>query len=144
MRRLGFSILGVIAAAAIAIGVNMFADARLANVQLDLTQGHLYTLSSGTKQILAQIKEPITLRLFYSRQLGTAVPSYGAYADHVREMLRDYASRSNGKVRLEFYDPEPFSDVEDRAMGYGLQGVPLDQSGTQVYFGLAGTNQEDD
>ncbi|HEX2941970.1 MAG TPA: Gldg family protein, partial [Rhodopila sp.] len=90
------------------------------------------------------IKEPITLRLFYSRQLGTAVPSYGAYADHVREMLRDYASRSNGKLRLEFYDPEPFSDVEDRAMGYGLQGVPLDQSGTQVYFGLVGTNQEDD
>ncbi|HEX2940813.1 MAG TPA: Gldg family protein, partial [Rhodopila sp.] len=89
MRRLGFSIIGVIAVAAIAIGINMFADARLANVQLDLTQGHLYTLAPGTRKILADIKEPITLRLFYSRQLGTAVPSYGAYADHVREMLRD-------------------------------------------------------
>jgi ABC-type uncharacterized transport system involved in gliding motility auxiliary subunit len=62
----------------------------------------------------------------------------------VREMLRDYASISGGKVRLEFYDPEPFSDTEDRAMGYGLQGVPLDQGGTQIYFGLAGTNLEDD
>jgi ABC-type uncharacterized transport system involved in gliding motility auxiliary subunit len=29
-------------------------------------------------------------------------------------------------------------------MGYGLQGVPLDQGGSQVYFGLAGTNLEDD
>ncbi|HYZ24867.1 MAG TPA: Gldg family protein [Rhodopila sp.] len=144
MRRLIFSTLGVIAAAAIAIGVNMFADARLANVQLDLTQGHLYTLAPGTRQILAGLKEPVTLRLFYSRQLGTAVPAYGAYADHVREMLRDYASLSNGKLRLEMYDPEPFSDTEDRAMAYGLQGVPLDQGGTQVYFGLVGTNQEDD
>jgi ABC-type uncharacterized transport system involved in gliding motility auxiliary subunit len=144
MRRLSFSILGVIAAAAIAIGINMFADARLSNVQADLTQGHIYTLSPGTKQVLADLKEPVTLRLFYSRQLGSSVPTYGTYADHVREMLRDYASISNGKVQLEFYDPEPFSDTEDRAMAYGLQGVPLDQGGSQIYFGLAGTNLEDD
>jgi ABC-type uncharacterized transport system involved in gliding motility auxiliary subunit len=144
MRRLAFSIIGVIAAAAIAIGINMFADARLANVQLDLTQGKIYTLSAGTRQILADLKEPVTLRLFYSRQLGSTVPAYGTYADHVREMLRDYAAASNGKVRLEFYDPEPFSDTEDRAMAYGLQGVPLDQGGTQIYFGLAGSNLEDD
>ncbi|MEA2731505.1 MAG: gliding motility-associatede transport system auxiliary component [Acetobacteraceae bacterium] len=144
MRRLTFSVLGVLAAAAIAIGINMFADARLANVQVDLTQGHIYTLSSGTRQVLADLKEPVTLRLFYSRQLGSTVPTYGTYADHVREMLRDYASISNGKVRLEFYDPEPFSDTEDRAMAYGLQGVPLDQAGSQIYFGLAGSNLEDD
>src|ERR1700710_2556661 len=144
MRRVWFSLIGVVAAAAIAIGVNMFADARLANVQLDLTQGRIYTLSSGTKQVLADLKEPVTLRLFYSRKLGSTVPAYGTYADHVREMLRDYASLSNGKVKLEFYDPEPFSDTEDRAMAYGLQGVPLDQAGSQIYFGLAGTNLEDD
>jgi ABC-type uncharacterized transport system involved in gliding motility auxiliary subunit len=143
-RRLAFSILGVAAAAAIAIGINMFADARLANQQIDLTQGHIYTLSNGTRQVLADLKEPVTLRLFYSRQLGSTVPTYGSYADHVREMLRDYASLSHGKVRLEFYDPEPFSDTEDRAMGYGLQGVPLDQGGSQIYFGLAGSNLEDD
>jgi ABC-type uncharacterized transport system involved in gliding motility auxiliary subunit len=144
VRRLAFSILGVVAVAAIAIGINMFADARLANVQVDLTQGKIYTLSAGTKQVLAGLKEPVTLRLFYSRQLGSTVPTYGTYADHVRDLLRDYASLSNGKVRLEFYDPEPFSDTEDRAMGYGLQGVPLDQGGSQIYFGLAGSNLEDD
>jgi ABC-type uncharacterized transport system involved in gliding motility auxiliary subunit len=144
MRRLSFSVLGVIAAAAIAIGINMFADARLANVQLDLTQGKIYTLSPGTKRVLADLNEPVTLRLFYSRQLGSTVPAYGTYADHVREMLRDYASISHGKVKLEFFDPEPFSDTEDRAMAYGLQAAPLDQGATQVYFGLAGTNLEDD
>ena len=144
MRRIAFSILGVIAAAAIVVGINMFADTRLANVQLDLTQGHIYTLSAGTRQVLADLKEPVTLRLFYSRQLGATVPAYGTYADHVREMLRDYASLSVGKVRLEFYDPEPFSDIEDKAMAYGLQGVPLDQGGSRIYFGLVGTNLEDD
>jgi hypothetical protein len=144
MRRVLFSIVGVAAAAAIAFGINMVADARLANVQLDLTQGRLFTLSDGTKQVLAGLKEPVTLRLFYSRKLGSTVPAYGTYADQVREMLRDYASISGGKVKLELYDPEPFSDTEDRAMAFGLQGVPLDQGGSQIYFGLAGTNLEDD
>src|ERR1035437_26859 len=123
------SILGVIAVAAIAIGVNMFADSRLADRRIDLTAQRLYTLSPGTKQILAGLKEPITLRLFYSRRLGGAVPLYGTYSDRVREMLNEYASAANGRVKLEFLDPEPFSDTEERAMAYGLQGVPVDQSG---------------
>jgi gliding motility-associatede transport system auxiliary component len=143
-RRIWFSIVGVVAVFAIVVGINMFADARLANVHVDLTQNRIYTLSKGTRQILQGLKEPITLRLFYSRKLGATVPVYGAYADHVREMLNQYAAVSGGKIRLQFYDPEPFSDTEDRALSYGLQGVPVDQGGTQVYFGLAGSDQEDD
>ena len=144
MRRLSFSILGVVAAAAIAIGINLFADAGLSGVQADLTQSRLYTLSAGTKQVVAGLKEPVTLRLFYSRKLGATVPAYGTYADHVREMLRNYASLSGGRIKVEFYDPEPYSDTEDKAMAYGLQGVPVDQGGQQVWFGLAASNLEDD
>ena len=123
-RRLWFSVVGVVAVAAIVIGINMFADARLAYVHVDLTQSRIYTLSPGTRHILQGLKEPITLRLFYSRQLGSSVPVYGTYADHVREMLQEYAAVADGKIKLEFYDPEPFSDTEDHAMAYGLQGVP--------------------
>src|SRR5690242_9574166 len=143
-RRFWSSILGVFAVAALVVGVNLFADAWLANKRIDLTEQHLYTLSDGTRKVLADLKEPITLRLFYSRRLGSAVPIYGTYADRVREMLEQYARLSNGRIRVQFHDPEPFSDTEDRAMAYGLQGVPVDQGGTQVYFGLAGSNQEDD
>lgn len=144
MRRLTFSIIGVIAALAIAVGINMFADARLVGTQLDLTKGGLYTLSDGTRKILSGLKEPITLRLFYSRRLGATVPVYGGYADQVKEMLQRYAQVADGRIKLEFYDPEPFSDTEDRAVAYGLQGIPVDQGGTQIYFGLAGTNLQDD
>jgi ABC-type uncharacterized transport system involved in gliding motility auxiliary subunit len=142
--RIWSSIIGVIAVAAIVIGINMFADARLTGLRVDLTRSQIYTLSPGTHQILSGLKEPITLRLFYSRRLGSTVPVYGTYADHVREMLGEYAALSDGKVRLEFYDPEPFSETEDRALAYGLQGVPVDQGGAKVYFGLAGSNLEDD
>ncbi len=144
MRRLWSSVLGVVAVGAILVGINLFADARLGDLQLDVTQQHLYTLSNGTRKILAGLKEPITLRFYYSRALGARIPVYGAYSDRVREMLNEYAALSDGKVKLEFYDPEPFSATEDRALAYGLQGVPVDQSGTQVYFGLAGSNLLDD
>jgi ABC-type uncharacterized transport system involved in gliding motility auxiliary subunit len=138
------AVIGVIAVLAIVVGINMFADARLVNMRVDLTQGHIYTLSRGTRQILADLKDPVTLKLFYSRKLGAAVPAYGAYADRVREMLEEYAQVSHGRIRLQFYNPVPFSDTEDQALAYGLQGVPIDQSGEQIYFGLVGTNMLDD
>ena len=143
-RRFLTSAIAVLAVAGIVIGVNLFADARLANVQVDLTQNRVYTLSPGTTRILSGLQQPITLRLFYSRELGSSVPAYGSFADRVREMLQHYAAVSNGKIKLEVYDPEPFSSTEDRAMAYGLQGVPLDQGGEQVYFGLVGSNRLDD
>ena len=144
MRRLSSSLIGIVAAAALVIGINMVSDARFGSIRLDLTEGKIHTLSPGTRKVLDGLKEPVTLRLFYSRRLGATVPAYGTYADHIKEMLEEYTSASNGKVKVEFYDPEPFSDTEDRAVAYGLQGVPVDTSGNQVYLGLAGANLEDD
>jgi ABC-type uncharacterized transport system involved in gliding motility auxiliary subunit len=143
-RRLWSSALGVLAAAALAIGATMLAERAAPRARLDLTEQRLYTLSEGTRQVLEELRDPITLRLFYSRRLGATIPLYGAYADRVREMLAEYVAVSNGRIRLEVYDPEPFSELEDRALAYGLQGVPVDQSGEQVYFGLVGTNLVDD
>ncbi|WP_244459805.1 GldG family protein [Roseomonas fluvialis] len=143
-RRLWSSALGVLAAAVLAIGVNMLVDRLAPRARIDLTQQRLYTLSAGTVSVLQNLQDPVTLRLFYSRRLGSAVPAYGAYAERVRAMLEEYVAVSGGKVRLEVFDPEPFSETEDRALAYGLQGVPVDQSGEQIYFGLAGVNLLDD
>ncbi len=144
MRRISSSLIGVLAVLAILVGINVLAETRLGRVQLDLTQQKLYTLNDGTRKILGGLKDPVTLRLYYSRALGGRIPVYGAYSDRVREMLREYASVAAGKIKLAFFDPEPFSDTEDRALAYGLQGVPLDQGGEQVYFGLAASNLLDD
>lgn len=141
--RLAFSTLGVLAALLLAVGVNLLADRLLGPARLDLTENRLYTLSPGTRQVLSGLQDPVTLRFFYSRRLGAEVPQYGAYAERVRDMLREYVAASGGKLRLELLDPEPFSDTEDRAIALGLQGVPLDQGGEQVFFGLAGANLVD-
>jgi ABC-type uncharacterized transport system involved in gliding motility auxiliary subunit len=126
------------------VAVNVIAEQELRGARIDLTENRLYTLSQGTQKVLAKIEEPITLRFYYSPQLGAAAPPYGIYAERVREMLQQYAALSHGKIRLEEINPEPFSAAEDRAVAFGLQGVALAQNGDQVYFGLAATNATDD
>lgn len=110
----------------------------------DLTTERLYTLSPETRATLAKIDEPITLRFFLSTRLSDALPAYDVYAQRVGELLDEYTAAAHGKIRLETYDPQPFSAAEDRAVALGLQGAPLNGKGDQVYFGLAGSNSTDD
>jgi ABC-type uncharacterized transport system involved in gliding motility auxiliary subunit len=141
--RAGRSVMALSAIALMLVASNVVVQ-RYAAVRLDLTSEHLYTLARGTRQTLARIEEPITLRFYYSNRLGDTAPTYGVYAQRVRELLDQYVAASRGKVRLEVYDPQPFSDAEDRAVAYGLQAAPLNDQGEAVYFGLAGTNSTDD
>jgi ABC-type uncharacterized transport system involved in gliding motility auxiliary subunit len=141
--RRAVAVTALVCIALMLVSVNIIA-VRLFAWRLDLTGEHLYTLSSGTLRTLARIEEPITLRFYYSTRLADEVPSYGVYAQRVRELLDQYVAAAHGKIRLEVYNPLPFSDAEDRAVAFGLQGVPLDVAGEQVYFGLAATNSTDD
>jgi ABC-type uncharacterized transport system involved in gliding motility auxiliary subunit len=141
--RAGRAVIALGCIAVMLVAVNIVA-ARYSSARLDLTAEHLYSLASGTRQTLAKIDEPITLRFYYSPRIGDAAPAYGVYAQRVRELLDQYVAASHGKIRLEVYDPLPYSDAEDRAVAYGLQSVPLNQQGETVYFGLAGTDSTDD
>jgi ABC-type uncharacterized transport system involved in gliding motility auxiliary subunit len=139
-----FTLLAVALAILLLMSVNVLAGRLLAGWRFDLTDQQLYTLSAGTKTVLAKIDEPITLKLYYSKRLGQVAPSYGVYAERVEELLRDYQLRTQGKIRFEILDPQPFSEVEDQATAAGLQGVTAEEGGEQVYFGLVGTNSTDD
>src|SRR5260370_17987301 len=144
MNRSITAILALVCAGVLFVGINVIADKTLRSARIDVTQKRLYTLTDGSRTTLAKIDEPITVRFYYSKRLGTEIPSYALYAQRVRDMLDEYVSLANGKVKLEILDPVPYSAVEDRAVAFGLQGVPIDQGGEQVYFGLAATNSTDD
>ncbi len=137
-------LLAILATLVLIVSANIIGGSLLRGVRLDLTETKLYTLSPATARAVQQIDEPITLRLFVSDRLTREVPSFAAYAQRVRDLLRDYASLSRGRLTVELLSPDPFSPVEDRAVAYGLQGVPIDQGGEQVYFGLVGVNSTDD
>src|ERR1700723_3978001 len=100
----------------------MLSNVGLRGMRVDLTQNRLYTLSRGTQQVLAELKEPVNLYFYFSREAGAKqAPLLMPYATRVREFLEELAARSNGKIHLRIVDPQPFSDDEDRAGGLGLQ-----------------------
>jgi ABC-type uncharacterized transport system involved in gliding motility auxiliary subunit len=126
------------------LAINVLAGALLKASRLDLTEDRLFTLAEGTKEVLRSIEEPIDLRFYYSERLDELGPYFASYANRVDELLAEYQRLSNGKIRVERLDPQPFSPEEDLAVAEGLQGLPAHDDGTQAYFGLSGRNSTDD
>src|SRR5713101_2123708 len=121
----------------------MLSNVGLRGMRVDLTQNKLYTLSPGTQQVLAELKEPVNLYFYFSREAAAKqAPLIMPYATRVREFLEELAARAGGKIHLRIVDPQPFSDDEDRAAEYGLQSLQTG-GGDALYFGLAGTNSTD-
>lgn len=111
--------------------------------RLDLTDNKLYTLSDGSKRILKNIDEPINLYFYFSDKATANVASLRDYANRVRELLQEFEDAADGKIRLKVIDPLPFSEEEDRAAQFGLQGVAIGGIADPVYLGLAGTDSVD-
>ena len=137
-----YAIVAIALAAVIFVALNIAADATFTTQRLDLTENSLYTLSNGTRETIAGLQEPVTLKFFYSKKVAADYAPVQAYAGRVRDLLQEYAALSHGKIVLEEIDPEPFTAAEDEATANGLNGAPTD-SGDMVYFGLVGTNTID-
>jgi ABC-type uncharacterized transport system involved in gliding motility auxiliary subunit len=144
-QRTGLGIGGLLALAVLFLGVVMLSNLALRGMRLDLTQNRLFTLTPGTQQVLGEIKEPINLYFYFSRDAAAKQsPLIMPYAARVREFLEEVTARAGGKIRLQVIDPQPFSEDEDRAAEAGLQPLQVgDGTGGSLYFGLAGTNSTD-
>jgi ABC-type uncharacterized transport system involved in gliding motility auxiliary subunit len=143
-RRVGFGVGGLVALAVLFLAVVMLSNVGLRGMRADLTQNQLYTLSKGTQQVLRELKEPVNLYFYFSRDAAAKQsPLIMPYAARVREFLEEMSARAGGKIHLQVIDPQPFSDDEDRAAEFGLQSLQQGGPGEPLYFGLAGTNSTD-
>jgi ABC-type uncharacterized transport system involved in gliding motility auxiliary subunit len=129
------SISGLALIAAIVLAVNLIAIVLLGGSKLDMTEEKLYTLSSGTKNILGSLGDDIKGQFYCSKSEMANVPVLRDYAARVLEMLREYQSVSKGKFFLEIRDPKPDTDVEEQAEQAGLQGIPTN-AGSKFFLGL--------
>ena len=87
----------------------------------------------------------MTLRFYVSRALREANPFLRLLRrPGARHAAAPTPMRRDGKVTVEYIDPEPFSAEEDRAVGFGLRADPARQRRSTGYFGIAGTNSTDD
>ena len=122
------------------VGATVISNLVLRGARIDLTANNEYTLSDGSKEILASIDEPINLYFYFSDEASRDLAPIRTYAQRVRELLEEMASRTGGKLKLSVIDPQPFSEEEDEATAAGLQSVPVGSTGDKLFFGLAGSN----
>lgn len=106
------------------------------SLRADLTAEKLYTLSKGSRDVLAKLDRKVTLKYFFSESAKEMPASLKTYAEQVRDLLREYERAGNGHVALEFYDPKQDSDEEEWATKYGIEPQQTNPFGAPVYCGL--------
>ncbi|MFN6018626.1 MAG: Gldg family protein [Verrucomicrobiota bacterium] len=126
----------VIALVAIAIFANWLVSlSSFGNRGADFTEKQIHTLSDGTRAILSEIGAPVVLRYYASRNTDYMPEEIKLHMRRVDDLLKEYASLSKGKLRIENLDPQPDTDAEDSANLDGINGQRMDDQ--NLYFGLA-------
>src|SRR5215471_10024107 len=133
------ALIAALLGAVVFVCLNIFSAQVFRHARVDLTQQHLYSLSQGTRTLLGELKEPVRFRFFMSSGLTNQAPQLAAFAVRVRSLLDSYVAAANGKIILEVIDPRAFSEEEDRAVAFGIDGF-TGTGGERLFFGLAATN----
>jgi ABC-type uncharacterized transport system involved in gliding motility auxiliary subunit len=126
------ALLAAFAVLAAAFFVNLISGAVPARV--DLTADRTFTLSPGSKRIVAKLDDPVTLEYFVSRSDVKLRPYLESYSRRVETLLREYVAASGGKVRLIVTDPRPDTKEEQRAQRHGIAAMRAAQG--SAYLGL--------
>ena len=97
--------------------------------RFDLTKNKNYTLSQKTIQVIQNLKEPVEIIGFFSRD--------DSRQNQVRDLLDEYVYRSHGKIKYKFVDPDTNPGLA-RQYNITSYGVLLFKQGdrTQQTYGL--------
>ena len=89
----------------------------------DVTAGNIYSISDATRGYLAQLREPLLIRGYFSAKTH---PLLAPLAPRLRDLLKEYAVAGEGRVRVEFVDPQEHPELEQEANEkYGIKPVPF-------------------
>jgi ABC-2 type transport system permease protein len=96
---------------------------QLTALRLDVTQGRIYSISEATHGYLAQLREPLLIRGYFSSRTH---PLLAPLVPQMRDLLEEYAVAGGGRVRVEVVDPVTDPALEDEANSkYGIRPVPF-------------------
>ena len=91
--------------------------------RIDLTEGKSYSLSSATRDYIAQATEPLLIRGYFSQK---SHPLLEPLVPQLKDLLEEYQVAGGSKLRVEFVDPHSDQGVEAEAADkYGIRPVPF-------------------
>ena len=125
----GLAIVAVIVVAADLIVASVHA-------RVDMTENRLYTLSDGSRRILAELESDVVVKYYVSSSAAEMPVELKTYATRVGDLLDEYERASGGRLTVEKYDPKPDSDEEEWAQRYGVKPIPVNAAGAALYLGV--------
>jgi ABC-type uncharacterized transport system involved in gliding motility auxiliary subunit len=133
-RTIIYSTGGVIAVFVILVLANFVLGA--VRQRVDLSDGGIYTLSEGTRGVIAKLESPVKIRFYFSQSDAGVPLALKAFGRRVEDLLGEFRQASAGKITVEKLDPQPDSDAEDSA---ALDGVDAQVTGAgdRFYLGLS-------
>ena len=114
-----FNLSNLLLLLAVLVAVNILAGRIF--YRLDVSEGRLFTLSDYSRQVVADLKDPVTVKAYFSRNLG----QYNNVRQYVKDKLADYRSYSHGSFNFELIDPGEDEQLKQEAAGYGVQPIQM-------------------
>lgn len=97
--------------------------AHVDNVRIDITEGKIYSISKATQNYLQQLQEPLLIRGYFSAKTH---PLLASLIPQLKSLIKEYKIAGNGKIRIEFIDPQKNPELEKEAgQKYGIKPVPF-------------------
>lgn len=95
----------------------------ITHARIDMTDGNLYSLSQSTQRQLAQLREPLLIRGYFSAKTH---PLLAPLVPRLKDLIEEYAVASGGRARVEVVDPTRDRGAEEEAASrYGIRPVPF-------------------
>lgn len=90
--------------------------------RLDLTQEGRYTLGKGTVELLDGLQEAVTITAYFTEELP---PDLALVRQELKDLLVEYARRSDGMVVFDFIDPNKDEAAEEQALALGIRPLQV-------------------
>jgi ABC-2 type transport system permease protein len=120
-----------------AVALMVVSSTLLRTVRLDMTDGKSFTLTEQSRALVADLREPVHLKLMMSASGATNYPLLQNHIARVDDVLDRYTRAANGKVTIEKVAIDP--DTEAQAQQAGIEAIETPQ-GEKIYFGLLASN----
>ncbi|SPD73866.1 Predicted ABC-type transport system, membrane protein [uncultured Desulfobacterium sp.] len=98
--------------------------------RVDLTKNGIYSISEASKRVVSTLKEPLTIKVFFSKNLPA--PHNGTER-YLRDLLEEYAIHANRYFNFSFEDVRPETEeagggsdeTKQLANSYGIYPIQL-------------------
>ncbi len=90
--------------------------------KIDLTQNKIYSLSDASIKLIKKINDNLIVKCFFSSNLPE---NYEINKRYLKDLLEEYRSYSNGKIKFEFINPDSSPEWKNKLPALGIPSVQI-------------------